>query len=146
MTPKRLLGIGLRLSVVVGIVMGLYSAWNEAVRASESKASADRIWSGLLCAARFDNAALERVRHPLGNYDISKLGCGHGSGPDGAFLANAPEIDQARRNDHSGMEYTTPFNSAVPVTEAIRAFITVNLATGLIALAWVVGRWVIAGG
>jgi len=142
MTPTRLLRIGFRLSLVAGLVTGLYGAWIEAVRVSESKASAERIWTGLLCASKVDPASLQRVLRPDGVYDISKLGCGRGSGPDGAFFASAMEIDEARRNDRSKVFYNYPFSPDVPMNHAIGVFIIVNLIAALMALAWVVGRWV----
>jgi hypothetical protein len=142
-TPMRLLRIGFRLSLVVGIGMGLYSAWGEAVRVSEGKASAERSWSSLRCAARADANALERLKNPYGLFDISLLGCGNGSGPAGAFLASAAEIEQARRNDRSGVDYIFSFEPAIPLNNAIGAWITVNLVAGFLALAWVIGRWVL---
>lgn len=143
MTPMRLLRIGLRLSLVVGVVMGIYSAVKEAERVGESKASAEHIWSGLVCAAKFENQELERVKTEFGNYDISKLGCGSGSGPNGAFIASAAEIEEARRNDSSGIRITPPFNLEVPLSQGIGAFIIVNVVAGLMALTGVVARWVI---
>ena len=142
-TPMRLLRIGFRLSLVAGIGMGLYSAWGEAVRVGEGKASAERMWSSLRCAARADTDALERVKHPLGNYNISLLGCGNGSGPAGAFIASAAEIEQARRNDRSDVDYIFPFEPSIPFAKAMGAWVVVNLVAGLLALAWVIGRWVV---
>ena len=142
-TPMRLLRIGFRLSLVVGIGMGLYSAWGEAVRVSEGKASAERSWSSLRCAARADTNALERLKNPYGLFDISLLGCGNGSGPAGAFLASAAEIEQARRNDRSGMDFMFRFDPFRPFGTAIGSWVMVNLVAGLLALAWVIGRWVV---
>jgi hypothetical protein len=142
-TPMRLLRIGFRLALVVGIGMGLYSAWGEAVRVSEDKASAERNWSSLRCAARADTNALERLKNPYGLFDISRLGCGNGSGPAGAFLASAAEIEQARRNDRSGMDFMFPFDPSKPFATAIGSWVMVNLVAGLLALAWVIGRWVV---
>lgn len=143
--PKRVLGIGFRLSIVVGILVGLYIGLSELMQVSERKASAERIWSGLQCAAKYDKATLDRVQNAFGNFEISKLGCGRGSGPDGSFFASEYEIDQARRNDRSGFDYVQSFNPVGALVWASIALVLVNVAAGLISLTWVVSRWVAKG-
>jgi hypothetical protein len=143
-TPRKLIGIGFRLAVVAAIVTGIYTGWQEMVRVRESELAWERIWSRLRCAAGYDDAAVERVLHPLGNYNISLLGCGSGDGPGGAFIASRTEIEQARRNERTGMD-TVPASWAMVFNTAGATFILVNLVALLAALAWVVLRWVLFG-
>lgn len=146
-TPMRLLRMGFRLSLLVGVGSGLYGAWHEFARVNQAKASFESNWSSLRCAARADTEALKRVKHPRGNYDISLLGCGTGNGPDGAFIANATQIEQARRNARSEAEadwiWLFDFNNSVRFNKAIGSWITVNFMAGFLALVWVIGRWVL---
>ena len=144
MTPARLLRIGLRLSLVAGVAFGAYSAVKETIRVTEAKASAERVWSSLLCASKATNESLERAKGAFGTYDISQLGCGRGGGHNGAFFASSEEIASARRNDRSIVEYVHPFRIEVPLNAAIGAALFVNVAAGLMALAWIIGRWVLA--
>lgn len=144
--PARLIGIGLRLSVVVGLVTGGYAYLQQHNRVRDSQRSSDRIWAGLTCAAKFDDAALEKTVHPLGNYDISKLGCGTGSGPNGAFIANRTEIEEARRGDRRGFEPDTQIYWSAVVNSALGSVVAVNVAAILAVLAWLVSKWVLFGG
>jgi hypothetical protein len=107
-TPRKLINIGFRLAVVVAIATGIYTGWQEAVRVRESELAWERIWSGLRCAARFDDAAIERVKNHLGITISRCSAAAPGAGPEGAFIASRADIEQARRDERTGMDTAPP--------------------------------------
>jgi hypothetical protein len=91
MPSKRLMGIFLRLSVVVGVIMAgvalvdMYQRYHNVV--SRENEEARRIYFGLLCAQRHSDEALLKHVNQFGNFDISKVGCSKE-----VFWANLGEV------------------------------------------------------
>lgn len=91
MPTKRLMGIFLRLSVVVGVIMmgvvlieryvDYYSFTGSQIKETY------RIYFGLQCASAYSDEQLLRHVNQYGNFDISKVGCA-----DKVFWANLKEV------------------------------------------------------
>jgi hypothetical protein len=111
MPNKRLMGIFLRLSVVVGVIMTGVALGEMYVRyhtfANNHIKENFRIYHGLKCAQAFPDEVLLSHVNQHGNFDISKVGCS-----DKVFWARLDEVrnlpDRPPYSDVSLSSYLSP--------------------------------------
>jgi hypothetical protein len=83
---------------------------------------------------------LAETVNDFGLYDVSKIGCGYGTGPNQAFLASPAEILSVRNGVRPPV---LPFRWSLPIGDALATFLIVNVLVLVAALGIVVSRWVL---
>ena len=73
--PRRVMGIALRLSVVVGVIGGVGAFVEMHQRYSQVVGDRMRISAALRCAQAFTDEQLAAYKNAFGNIDISKVHC-----------------------------------------------------------------------
>lgn len=143
-TARGILRGTFRLSIVVALLIGGYTAvqdWRASVTEYQDE---QKILRTLECGARAPPERLQRALNENGLIDLSKVGCSF----DEKFFASFEELAKARDGTirHQTWSSEGPsLNYAKVIVSAIIAFVVVNLL-GLVSVAalWVF-RWVAAG-
>jgi hypothetical protein len=140
---KRLMGIFLRLSIVVGVIMSgvalgeAYLRYNEF--ATNQIKESYRIHYALKCAQAYSDGALLRHANQYGNFDISKVGCS-----DKVFWANLGEVRNLPKepplSNVSFRDYLNLYDAAII---GIICMATVVVLGMLLVLVRRVANWVI---
>ena len=92
---QSVIAVAFRLAVVMSIGATAYTAWGQAIRASETNARWETLDNVIRCASRLSAPLLERLskESPHGNFDVAPFGC-RDKGP--TFFTNMNEIDAVR--------------------------------------------------
>ena len=140
-TAKRVLGIGLRLSVVLGALAGAVSAWSELQRQNQSESLRFELRRGYDCAARLLGPDPSQHTSANGNINVRNLGCASRD-----FWVSPAEIAAIRTGDTSIYEGSpSPYGWTAPASAAVIGFVAINFLFLASVIAWRVGRWVIGG-
>lgn len=145
LTPIRFLGIGLGMSVMIGMVVFGYLGAKEMIRVAKERAEWEQIERALKCGASKDDASLEAIKNAQGNYNLSRLGCGPGWDPNGDFTASRSEIERARQNDPSLIIRKARISWLEPTLFGLAAAGIANIVFVCLAMFLVIVRSVLVG-
>ena len=137
--PRRVMGIALRLSVVVGVIAGVVAFVDMHQRYSQVVADRMRISATLRCAQAFTDEQLVAYKNPYGNIDISKVNCAPTT-----FWAS---LDQVRNAHRVEADLQVPYGVYVSAADILGAAVMcaalVVLLGALIVVVRQIGLWVL---
>ena len=138
--PRRVMGIALRLSAVVGVIAGVVAFVDMQQRYSRNLAENTRIWTALKCAQAYTDEQLGAHKNAFGNVDISKVNCAPTT-----FWASLDEIRNAHRVEADLQVPYGHYVSAADILGAVVMWAALVVLLGVLIVAlryitvWVLG-------
>lgn len=132
-----------RLSIVVAIVAGAYTAWSDYRLRTDQQLSNLEWISTLRCGAKTAPELLEQHKNVYGNYDLGKVGCA-----DRQYLASSEEMKNAwsgKYDNELPLSLPPMFTAENTLGVAFVWFVLTNLAGFALLGLLSAYNWVVSG-